>query len=90
MDYDVVDAKYLGGYRVRLRFRDGAEGEIDLEARLWGPVLEPLKDVEFFRKFRVDPESPTLVWPSGADIDRYARRVGIPGFNPQHGLSAAA
>ena len=68
MDYDVIQAKYLGGYRVRLRFRDGVEGDIDLEAHLWGPVFEPLKDVEFFRKFRVDPESHTLVWPNGADI----------------------
>jgi hypothetical protein len=66
MDYDVIDAKYLGGYRVRLRFRDGVAGDIDLEARIWGPVFEPPKDVSFFRQFRVDTESHTLVWPNGA------------------------
>jgi hypothetical protein len=66
MDYDVIDAKYLGGHKVSLRFRNGVGGDIDLEARIWGPVFEPLKDVEFFRQFRVDLESHTLVWPNGA------------------------
>jgi hypothetical protein len=30
----VVEAKYLGGYRVWLRFKDGLEGELDLQAEL--------------------------------------------------------
>jgi hypothetical protein len=77
MDYDVIDAKYLGGYRVRLRFRDGVAGDIDLEARIWGPVFEPLKDVSFFRQFRVDPESHTLVWPNGADIAPETLHAGV-------------
>ena len=68
MDYDVLEARYLGGYRVRLRFQDGTEGEIDLESRLWGPVFEPIKDLDLFRQFRVDPISRTLVWPNGADL----------------------
>jgi hypothetical protein len=32
MDYDVVDARYVSGYLVWLRFRDGTRGEIDLES----------------------------------------------------------
>ncbi len=68
MEYDVMEAAYLGGYRVRLRFRDGTKGEIDLESRLWGPVFEPLEDLSLFRQFRIDPVSRTLVWPNGADL----------------------
>lgn len=68
MDYDVLEARYLGGYRVWLRFRDGTSGEIDLEGELHGPVFEPLKDPEFFRQFIVHPEFETLVWPNGADF----------------------
>jgi len=53
---------------VWLRFRDGTTGEVDLRDALRGPVFEPLRDPEFFKQFRVDPECDTLVWPKGADI----------------------
>jgi len=32
MPYDVIEARYLGGHRIWLRFRDGTAGEIDLAA----------------------------------------------------------
>jgi hypothetical protein len=68
MDYDVIDAQQISGYVLRIKFRDGTEGEIDLEPELVGPVFEPLKDPEQFKLFRVDPELQTLVWPNGADF----------------------
>ncbi|MDQ2760637.1 MAG: DUF2442 domain-containing protein [Actinomycetota bacterium] len=30
---------------------------------------EPLRDLEFFRRVRVDPELRTIVWPNGFDLD---------------------
>jgi hypothetical protein len=68
MDYDVVDARYIRDHVVWLRFRDGTTGEVDLTAELEGPVFAPLRDPDFFRRLRVDPELHTLVWPNGADI----------------------
>ena len=68
MDYHVLEARYVAGYTIWLRFRDGTAGEVDLASALTGPVFEPLKDVAFFRQFRIDPEFRTLVWPNGADI----------------------
>lgn len=68
MDYDVMDAKYVSGYTVWLRFRDGSEGEVDLSSRLWGPIFEPLRDEAQFRRFWVEPDCCTIVWPNGADI----------------------
>lgn len=68
MDYDVLEARYVGDYVVRLRFRDGTVGEVDLGPVLWGPMYEPLRDLEVFRRFSVHPEFLTLVWPNGADI----------------------
>ena len=68
MDYHVVEARYIGGHVVWLRFRDGREGEIDLAPALNGPIFEPLRDPEMFRTFRLDPKFHTLVWPNGADI----------------------
>ena len=68
MDYDVLEARHVGGYVVWLRFRDGTAGEIDLESQLHGAVFEPLRDPSVFRQFAVHPEFQTLVWPNGADF----------------------
>ncbi len=68
MDYDVIEARYVGGYVVWLRFRDGTQGEIDLGPALVGPVFEPLHDPAVFRQFQIDPVFQTLVWPNGADL----------------------
>ena len=68
MDYHVTEAHYVAGYVVKLKFRDGTEGEIDLGPELRGPVFEVLRDLDQFKRFRVDPEFHTLVWPNGADF----------------------
>jgi Protein of unknown function (DUF2442) len=68
MTYHVVEARYVRGHTVWLRFRDGTAGEIDLAPALRGPVMEPLKDIAFFRQFRIHPEFRMLAWPNGADF----------------------
>ena len=60
--------EYVTGYIIQVRFADGTEGEIDLRDELWGEVFEPLKDPATFRRFKVDHELNTVVWPSGADL----------------------
>ena len=45
---DVIEARYLEGYKIWLRFEDGAEGEIDLTGELNGEVFEPLRDQAVF------------------------------------------
>ncbi len=64
----VTAVRYVSGYKLELKFKDGLEGIIDLEAELWGEMFEPLKDVDFFKKVRVDAELDTIVWPNGADL----------------------
>jgi hypothetical protein len=64
----VTEARHVGGYRLWLRFNDGAMGEVDLGSRLYGEMFEPLRDPELFRQVRVDPELDTVVWPNGADF----------------------
>ena len=64
----IVYARHDGDYRVWLRFSDGAEGTIDLESELTGPLFEPLKNPGLFSKLRLDPELRTLAWPNGADL----------------------
>ena len=67
MNYDVIEARYLGEFVVWLKFRDGTAGEIDLSSELRGPAFEPLRDFAVFRQFQIHPELHTLVWPNGAD-----------------------
>jgi len=65
----LVNAEYLDGYRIKLKFEDGKEGVINMENELWGEVFEPLKDISQFREFEINPELKTIVWPStGADL----------------------
>lgn len=68
MDYDVMEARYVGRFVVWLRFRDGTAGEVDLGPRLKGDIFRPLRDPEYFKSFTVHPEFRTLVWPNGADF----------------------
>ncbi len=62
----VIDAKYMGNYKLKLRFNNGAEGIVDLEQELYGEVFEPLTDVEKFQAFMLT--SRTIEWPNGADF----------------------
>jgi hypothetical protein len=68
MDYDVLEARYLRDHVVWVRCRDGSSGEADLSGVLRGPVFEPLHDVEYFRRFEIDPIFRTFTWPNGADV----------------------
>lgn len=64
----IVSAEYLEGYKLRVAFDDGKEGVLDLEGHLWGEVFEPLRDVSKFKRFHVDSDLATIVWPTGADL----------------------
>jgi hypothetical protein len=68
LDYHIVEARYVTGHVVRLRFRDGTSGEIDLAPALRGPIFEPLRNPAVFSQFQIHPEFHTLVWPNGADF----------------------
>ena len=66
----ITSVEPLEGFVLRLGFDDGTVRDVDLEAKLWGPVFEPLRDnPQLFREVRVDEELGTIVWPNGADLD---------------------
>jgi len=66
----------LPGYRLHVVFDDGVEGEVDLSARLFGPVFEPLRQEVEFGNVAVD-EFGAIAWPCGADLapDAIYRRL---------------
>ena len=66
MNYFVKEAKYLDKYKIWIKFEDGKSAEIDFSNEFDGPVFEPLKDIDFFKKFII--EGHTIQWENGADM----------------------
>ena len=62
----VLEARYVSGYMLRVRFNDGSEKTIDFSTWLQGEVFRPLREVRLFKKFFVS--GGTVCWPNGADI----------------------
>jgi uncharacterized protein DUF2442 len=70
MSVDVVAVKALGKMRLRVKFENGVEGNVDLGR--WLPkvgVFRPLARSSYFRRVRVNPETGTIEWPNQADVD---------------------
>jgi hypothetical protein len=60
-----IDCRSGRSYLVE--FDDGTAAVLDFTAHLdGGPVFAPLKDIEFFRRARI--EGGTIAWPNGADV----------------------
>ncbi len=62
----VAEARYVSGYRLQLRFSDGAEKVVDFSRWLHGPVFEPLREISAFKNFFIS--GGTVCWPNGADV----------------------
>jgi hypothetical protein len=62
----IVNAEYRGDFRIQVTFNDGVQEVLDFSQWLQGPIFEPLKHREYFRRFFV--EGGAITWPNGADI----------------------
>ncbi len=76
--HDIVGVEVTGDHSLRVTFDDGAVREVRLEGKIEGPVFEPLRDPGLFAQVRVDGESGTVVWPTGADLDPIVVYEGLP------------
>jgi hypothetical protein len=64
----VVEARYLGDYKVWLEFNDGRKGVVDLSDELHGDEHTPLRNRELFSTFYLDYGLASIAWLEGADF----------------------
>jgi hypothetical protein len=64
----VQEASYVSGYKLTIRFENDEVRVVDLSDHLDGPMFEPLKDMSFFKRFTVNRDIDTIVWPNDADF----------------------
>jgi hypothetical protein len=64
----VRDVSYISEYKLLVTFEDGVVKLVDLEPYLDGEIFEPLKDIDYFRTVRVNPDIDTIVWDNDADL----------------------
>lgn len=75
----VSEARYVDGYKIWVKFSDGASGVVDFADVIQRyPAARPLEDLAEFQRFYLD-EWPTLAWPCGFDFSpegQYERATG--------------
>jgi len=64
----VIEARYLGDYKVWLEFNDGRKGVVDLSDELHGDEMEPLRDRDRFAQFYLDYGLASIAWLDGQDF----------------------
>lgn len=63
---EVVKAKYVSNYKIKLWFNNKVTKMVDLLPSLNGIVFEPLKDIDYFKRFKIKYN--TLEWENEADF----------------------
>ena len=83
---DITQARVVRHGVLALTFADGLQGEVAVLDRMRGPVFDQARTAEAFARVRVDSESGTVVWPSGADLapDTLYERVRTGAWPDQH------
>ena len=64
----ISEMKLKGPHDLSLCFSNGYEAKVNLTPLLYGPVLVPLREPDYFSQVKVNPESGTISWPNGADF----------------------
>jgi len=82
MLHDVVQATYLGGYRIEVVFDNGRRGVVDFSDRVKrGGAYSRLRDPEFFKAFHIHEELGVLTWADEIDVapeTLYSEATGEP------------
>ena len=76
MFLEVTQAKYLDNYKLLITFNNGVQKTVDLRNELNGSVYAPLKQLDYFKNFRIIYN--TVEWENGADYaPEYLYEIGV-------------
>jgi len=64
----VIEARYLGDYKVWLEFNDGRKGVVDLSDELYGDEMSLLRNRDRFAEFYLDYGLASIAWLDGQDF----------------------
>lgn len=85
----VVALEHVEQHRIRVRFADGLEGEVDVAELVdFVGVFADLRDPASFRLAFVDEDSGTVAWPGGADIDPLVLYATVKRIDPARFVAA--
>jgi len=74
----VKDVAYVSEYKLLLTFENGVVKLVDMKPYLDGEIFEPLKDIDYFKTVRVNPNIDTIVWENDADVSPdFLYRIGV-------------
>ena len=65
----VIDAKYIGDYKISVEFNDGYRFVADFESVIKSdhrPIVQQLADVKIFKNFTL--QAHTITWSNGVDF----------------------
>src|SRR5262245_29715007 len=70
MSERLASIRYLDGLRLRIRFEDGSEGDVNFAKfmKFHGALGRPLRDPAYFARAFIHPELHVVTWPNGMDI----------------------
>ena len=67
---DIIEVKPQENYVLYLKFEDGRDGIIDISRLIeFKGIFEPLNNLEYFKKVKLNSEWGTIYWENGADLD---------------------
>ncbi len=66
----IKKVEYLNEYKLKLLFNNEKTKIIDFEdwIKNGGSYFSPLKDIQYFKKVKMDKFNYTICWPNGADF----------------------
>ncbi len=74
----VKDAAYISEYKLLLTFENVVVKLVDMEPYLDGEIFEPLKDIDYFKTVRLNPDIDTIVWDNEADVSPdFLYKIGV-------------
>lgn len=79
----IIEASALEPYRLRLKFSDGVEGEVDLSDLAGQGIFAAWNDATFFKRVRISSAGRSLEWNDQIDLCADSLYLSVTGQSVQ-------